>query len=352
MSFSNIETAGEHRAVRRRLLVAGASMVACVPGVATAQGGAPTPVTLSVPGPGNSVSIPLEFAVKLGLDRAEGLALRLRFVGGGGVAIKDLLSGNADFGVFGLPAAMNTNLDQVRLVALAAIDDLPLYTLMLRADLAGRIKSVADLKGRTIGIHSNSLATKTTSHLLAELVLRTHNVPLDSVTYVAAGQSWDTQSAAFVSKTVDATMCDEPFGTRLADERLAVPLFSTGNPADARSTPGAGFLRGTLIARPELVQNRAGVAERMVRVVQRTLAELARRTPDEIATLLTLTEAERRPFIAVFARFPRQYSRDGKFSAAQLRDTEAFFRASADSPAAQRFAIDTMLVDRWAGRKP
>ncbi len=352
MSFWSIETANEHRLVRRRLLVAGASMMAGVPNFAAAQGGAPIPVTLSVPGPGNSVSMPLEFAVKLGLDRAEGLALQLRFVGGGGVAIKDLLSGNADFGVFGLPAAMNTNLDQIRLVALAAIDDLPLYTLMVRADLAGRIKTVADLKGRTIGIHSNSLATKTTSHLLADMVLRINNVPLDSVTYVAAGQSWETQSAAFISKTVDATMCDEPFGTRLAEERIAVQLFSTGNPADARTTPGAGFLRATLIARPELVQSRAAVAERMVRVVQRTLAELARRKPEDIATALALPEAERKPFIAVFAKYPRQYSRDGKFSAAQMRDTESFFRASAESPAAQRFSVDAMLVDRWASRKP
>ena len=342
---------------RRALLraVGGVSAALALPTatISLAQTAAATPVTLSVPGPGNSVSTPLEFAVKLGLDRAEGLALRLRFVGGGGVAIKELLSGNTDFGVFGLPAAMGTNVGERRLVALAALDDLPLYTLMVRADLAGSIKSVADLKGRVIGIHSNSLSTKTTSHLLADLVLRTHNVAPDSVRYIAAGQSWETQSAAFISKTVDASMCDEPFGTRLAEERLAFQLFSTGNPADARTTPGAGFLRATLIARADLVSARAGLAERMVKVVQRALAELARRTPEQIADVLELPAAERKAFVAVFRKYPRQYSTDGKFSTAQLRDTEAFFRAStAGDAAAQRFAVDSMLVDRWAGRKP
>ena len=100
-------------------------------------------------------------------------------------------------------------------------------------------------------------------------------VPED-VRFVAAGQSWDTQSAAFISRAVDASMCDEPFGTRLAEERLAFQLFSTGKPADAQRTPGAGFLRATLIARPELVAQRSGAAEHMVRVVQRSLAEIAK----------------------------------------------------------------------------
>lgn len=67
-------------------------------------------VTLSVPGPGASVSMPLEPAIKIGADKAEGISLRLSFVSGGGVAITDLLNGDAQFGVFGLPAAMNSNL--------------------------------------------------------------------------------------------------------------------------------------------------------------------------------------------------------------------------------------------------
>lgn len=324
-----------------------------LPKAASGQTAAATPVSLSVPGPGNSVSMPMELAVKLGLDRAEGIALRLRFVGGGGVVIKDLLSGNADFGVFGLPAAMDTNVAQPRLVALAALDDLPLYTLMARAELAGAIKSVADLKGRVIGIHSNSLSSRSTSHLLAELVLRNHGVAPDSVRFIAAGQSWESESAAMISKVVDASMCDEPFGTRLADEGLAFQLFSTGNPADAARTPGAGFLRASLIARPDMVAARAGLAERMVRVVQRTLAELARRSPEQVADALELAGMERKAFLAVFKKFPRQYSRDGKFSTAQLRETEIFFRAStAGNAAAQRYAVGTMIVDRWAGRKP
>ena len=328
-------------------------IVAAFPGLTLAQPAAPTPVTLSVPGPGGSVSLPLELAVKLGLDKAEGISLRLKFVDGGGVAIQDINSGNADFGVFGLPAAMNSNLKQPLLVALAALDDLPLYTLMVRSDLRNSIKRVEDLKGRTIGIHSNSLATKTTSHLLLDLVLRSHGIAPGEVNFIAAGQNWETQSSAFISRTVDASMCDEPFGARLAAEKLAYELYSTGNAVDAARTPGAGFLRAALIARRDRVEARADVAERMVRVVRRSLAWIAEQGPVKVADALALRDAERQSFLDVYRKYPRQYSRNGAFSALQLRETQIFFRAiDPANVAAQRYEIDSMIVDRWSGRKP
>ncbi len=340
---------------RRRCLtgLSAALLGGTIPASLRAQGNAPLAVTLSLPGPGGSVSLPLELAVRMGMDKTEGLAVRLKFVDGGGIAIQDLNSGNADFAVFGLPAAMNSNLRQPMLVALAALDDLPLYTLVVRADLRNTIRRIEDLKGRTIGIHSNSLATKTTSHLLLDLVLRSRGVAPGEVNFIAAGQNWETQSSAFISRTVDASMCDEPFGTRLAAEKLAFELYSTGNPDDAARTPGAGFLRATLVGRRDRVEARADVTERMVRLVRRSLGWMAEQGPLRIADALALRDAERQSFLDVYRKYPRQYSRDGAFSSAQLRETQVFFRAiDPANNAAQRYAIDSMIVDRWSGRKP
>jgi NitT/TauT family transport system substrate-binding protein len=293
-----------------------------------------------------------ELAVKLGLDRAAGIALRLRFVSGGGIALKDLETGNAEFAVFGLPAAMLANAQGADNVALAAIDDLPLYTLMVRADLRDQIRRVADLRGRTLGVHSNSLSTRTTSTQLADLVLRSAGVGPDQVRMVAAGQSWDTQSAVMASRAVDASMCDEPIGARLAAAGLASVLFSTGRPDDARSIPGAGFLRATLVARRERVVAEPALAARMTECCLRTLRWIAANPVETMADTLALAADERDAFVLVRRRYPRMYSADGRFSAAQLRQTELFLRASnPDVAAAQRFDIETMVVDRWVGRK-
>lgn len=232
---------------------------------------------LAVPGPRNSVSLPLELARAVGIDRELGLPLRLSFVGGGGVAIQELRRGNAEFAVFGLPALLRANLTaSARLVALAAVDDLPLYTLVVRSDLRGSVRRINDLAGRTLGVHSNSLQVRTTSHQLADYLLRRHGVDPDRVKILAAGQSWETQSSMLASRSIDASMCDEPFATRLETAGLAVA-----------------------------------------------------------------------------SAYPRQYSRDGRFSAAQIRETELFFRASNDDLAAvAALRIDDMVFDRWAGRKP
>lgn len=347
----------------RRRLLAGAVRLASLmmPAAASLAVAAPAPaaadsaqaVTLSVPGPGDSVAMPAELAVRLGLDRARGIALRLRFVGGGGVAISELNSRNADYAIFGLPAMMQSDLRGAQLRALAAIDDLPLYSLMVRSDLRTTIRRVADLRGRVVGVHSYALGSKTTSQQVLELLLRTSHVPLESVHMVPAGQSWETQSAALRSRSVDASLCDEPFGLRMVREGIAVPLFSTGRPEDLRRLPGGGFLRAVLVARQDAIAQDPDLAGRMVDTLRASLQWIAAHPAETLADQLELARGpEREAFIEVFQRFPRQYSRDGRFSQRQLRETENFFRdAEADNPGAQNLSLDNLIDDRWAGRK-
>lgn len=313
-----------------------------------------TSAALAVPGPRNSVSLPLELAQRLGLDRTAGLPLRLAFVGGGGVAIQELRARNVEFAVFGLPTLLRANLlGGPRMVALAAIADLPLYTLVVRSDLRGSVRRVADLAGRTLGVHSNSLQTRTTSHQLAEYLLRRHGVDMNRVRIVAAGQSWETQSSMMLARSIDASMCDEPYATRMEAEGLAFKLFCTGEAADAASVPGTGFLRAVLVAMAERVEAAALRAERAVRLVQRTLHWMAEHSADELASALQLEGQERSSMLAVARAYPRQYSRDARFSNAQLAETETFFRASnPDLQAQGPLRWSDMIDDRWVGRKP
>ena len=310
-------------------------------------------VTLSVPGPAGSVSLPIELAQRIGADKAEGLALSLKFVNGGGVAIDDLLNGNADFGIFGLPAAMLHNLKKPSLVALAAVDGRPLYSLVVRADLRSKVSRIEDLRGRKIGIHTDSLVAQTTSRQILNLVLRQNGIKPDEIAYIAAGQSWETQSALFIGRLVDAIMSDEPFGTRFSKEKLGFTIYSTGDTADASSTPGAGFLRAALIARKDTVEANPEVARRMVKVVQRSLQWIATHKSEEIADAMAMSPSRRASFVDVSRKFPNQYSPDGKFSKKQLVETGIFFRNSnSDWPDALHYKVDHMIIERWSGSKP
>lgn len=334
------------------MLAAGAALGTLWPCGAAGETTLPE-VVLATPGPASSVSLIPELAVKIGADRAEGIDLRLRFVSGGGVAIQDLRSGNAQFAVFGVPAAMKENLDRPHLVALAALEDRAPMAIVVRADLKSKVRRVADLRGRVVGVTSNALASRTTGQQFLELLLREAGVPPAEVRLMAAGQSWDAQASALRSKLADAVVSEEPFAIRLEQEGLGHAIVRTGPGGDAATLPGIGFLRGTLIAERRLVETRPDLAQRMVRTMQRTLAWRQAQPVEAVVDALGLTGAERAAFVAMLREYPRGFSPDGRFSAAQIAQTDQFFRASAqDLPAAAAYRLESMLIDTWAGRKP
>lgn len=308
---------------------------------------------LATPGPGSAVSTIPELAVKIGADRAEGVALRLKFVGGGGIALREVLSGNAHFGVFGVTAAMNENLREPRLVALSAVENRAPLSLMVRAGLAGQVRRIEDLRGRVVGIHSNSLSTTTNGQQFLNLLLRQHAMPTDSVRLVAAGQSWETQSSALRGQVVDAVVSEEPFGLRMEQEKLAYPLLRLGLADGHAPLPGEGFLRGSLIAQRSLVETQALAAQRMVKVISRTLAWRKAHSAQETVAALGLVGVEAQAFLAMLKQYPQQFSDDGKFSEAQIQQTDTFFRESAgQSPQSLGYRLADMIDARWVGRKP
>ncbi len=312
-----------------------------------------TRITVSVPGPGAASYLPLALASRIGADKPEGIELTLRYVAGGGVAIQEMLSGNAEFAVLGLPAAMSARLKDNRIVALAAVNDLPLYVLLVRKGLKGKVRTVADLRGRVIGVHSNSITTKTNSHQLIELLLRQAGVAPESVRFVSVGQRWSSEAAMLTEGSADAVMGDEPHAARMVAEGTAFQLLHLGEPGVAAAIPGGGFLRGTLIGRRDRIDADPRKAEIMVRILRRSLAWIASHSPDEIIALAGIEDPkERRYMLETLQRYPRQYSSDGRFSQRQLLETEIFFHNSqAGSEAARNFKVESMILDRWVGRK-
>ncbi|NJD35523.1 MAG: ABC transporter substrate-binding protein [Betaproteobacteria bacterium] len=311
-------------------------------------------ITLSVPGPGAANFLPLALISKIGADRAEGVQVKLQYVSGGGVAAQEMLSNNTDFAAIGLSAAMSVRLKDSRIVALAAINDLPLYVLLVRSGLQGKVNSVADLKGRVIGVHSFSITSKTNSHIVIELLLRNAGVTPDSVRFVPVGKRWSSEAAMLADGTADAVMGDEPQASRAVADKIAFPLVHLGDPQTASAIPGAAFLRGALFGREDRIEQDPKKAETMVRVIRRTLEWIASHTPEEVVDMAGIEDpAERKFMLATMRKYPRQYSRDAKFSTRQLQETEIFFHKSqADNSAAQALKVESMIVDRWAGRKP
>jgi NitT/TauT family transport system substrate-binding protein len=312
-----------------------------------------TRITLTVPGPGAVSYLPVDLIARIGADRAEGFEVEVTYATGGASAMADLLSNNADFAVVGMPSAMSAYLKDPRVVALAPVNDLPLYVLLVRQGLKGEVRKVADLKGRTIGVHSDSTTSKTTSQQLLELIFRRGGVPPGSYRKVVIGRRWESESLMLRSGEADAVMGDEPHASRMVEEKIAYPLVHLGDPETARLFAGSGFLRGVLVGRRDRLEKDPARSAAMVRILQRTLQWMASHSPEEIVAQFDIASPEERDrLIALLRKYPNQYSSDGKFSTRQLRETEIFFIDSqAGNPAAEALRIESMVFDRWAGRK-
>ena len=310
-------------------------------------------LSVSIPGPGAASYYPIELISKIGADKAEGAELRVVFSPGGPEALNQMLNNNTDFAVVGLPAAMSVRLKDNRLTAIAAVNDLPLYALLVRYALKGEVKSIADLKGRTIGLHSNSASSKSTSQQVLELLFQRGGVPSGSYRIIGIGRRWESEAFMLKTGAVDAVIGDEPHATHMVSEKIAFPLIHLGETETMRLFAGAGFLRGALIARSDKLERDPEKAALMVRILKRTLAWIKTHSADEFANTMGIVDPdERQKFVAVLNKYPRQYSRDGSFSSRQLRDTEIFFIDSqAGNTLAQNFRIDAMINDHWVGRR-
>lgn len=331
--------------------IAGLALLAALVAINPARADLPT-LMVSYPGPRNISYLPIDLIPAIGADKAEGAQVKFLHTGGGGVALSNLMKRNADFAVAGLPAAMSMRANGGDVVCLAPVDDAPLFIFMVRSNLKGQVKRVADLRGRVVGVNTGSLASKTTSQQLAELVLRSDNVPLDKVRFVPAGQSWEAQSALIDSGMADAIMGDEPFASRLLAQGKVFFLTNLADPAVAKNILGAGFLHAALATRADLLQQEPKKAEKMVRILKRSLAWMASHSPEEIVAKLGIQDPEERAaLVGSLKKYSHLYSRDGRFSSAQLKATETFFQQTSEGdPVAQGFVLESMIVDRWAGR--
>ncbi|MDP3701758.1 MAG: ABC transporter substrate-binding protein [Hylemonella sp.] len=307
-------------------------------------------VTVMVPGPGNLLYLPLALAPRIGADAAQGLHLDLRFTSGGPVAMREMLERNADFAAAGLSAAALQRISGRPVVCMAPLTRVPAYTLLVRPALRTAVRTVADLRGRVVGVKGYSPGGRSTSQLFTEYVLERAGVSAAQVNYVSVGQDYQSQQASLSSGAVDAIMGDEPFAMRLVAERQAFALADYHDLQQTRKQLGGLFLNGCLTTREDVIAEQAEVVDMVARTLVRTLVWMAQRPAAEVVRALAIPDAvERDTLAAVLTRHKGIFSPDGRFSEEQLNTAERFLHAVEKTPAAQAFKIRAVINDRWVG---
>jgi NitT/TauT family transport system substrate-binding protein len=223
---------------------------------------------------------------------------------------------------------------------------------VVRSDLHKQIKTVADLKGRSIGASVGNITSKTYSQQVAEAFLSAHGVHAQEVRWVPTAQSWDGQFGALSSKSVDAVYCEEPFMSGLVREKVGYLLSDFSDPKVSAKIPGAGHLRAIITTTAENLQHDKRSAELMMQMLRQSLEWIFNRDVGEIVKRLDIkNQDEKLDWINVLTRCRAMYPSEVHFSRRQIEATALFMR-SAGILTDDSFDINMLIASQIAGVRP
>ena len=198
----------------------------------------------------------------------------------GGKSIAALIGGSADFAANALEHAIKAKVQGKDLVCVFSSTRLPGFGLVVASSQRGEIKSVADLRGKPVGVSGIGVA----SHVLLDYMLKRNGVDPKDVKIIAVGLS--TLPPALEGGRIVAGMAGEPFFSRLVAKGTA---FSMGNMSSLKETQailGGEYAFSGAITRPDVIQKRPQIVQKVVTALVKASYFIQTKTPEEIVAAI------------------------------------------------------------------
>ncbi len=311
-------------------------------------------VVLAVPGPGTLSYLPVYLARAIAADKAEGLELKLSYVAGGPLALRDLQEKNCDFVAVGLPAIADARAAGMPVVAIGQLSQSAMYVFLLRSDLKNQVRSIAQLKGRRIGTTSSTASSRSMGYMMTDYLMQKSGLERSDVQFVSVGQNRDTQRAAFTSGEVDATMGDEPFASELVEQGVAVRLADLYLPKKSSELLGGPVVHAALATREDVLAQHPDTVKKFLRMYDRTLQWMARHTAREVIEKLAgqpgFTAEQRKALARILQRNQGMYPDSVRWNSKAVAVTEKFFHSTASGPQEKNLSFSDFVLSPADGR--
>jgi NitT/TauT family transport system substrate-binding protein len=257
--------------------------------------------------PPSTNNYPSHFAQWLGYFRDEGVDVEISQIAGASKVLEAVVGGSADIG---------GGVYEQAIQMAAEGRDIECFVSLLRSPnfaLVGRVKSIADLKGKIVGVSSPG----SPSQAYLNLLLTNAGVPIDSVSVSSVGMG-ATAAAAVEHGQVDAAIL---FGSAItalqARKPEAVILADTRTPEGLRAIFGVeDYPASCLLAREEWLSKNPEAARKIARATLRSLRWIREHTAEEILAAMPaeFRVGDQAAEIAAINMAKPMYSIDGKIS--------------------------------------
>jgi NitT/TauT family transport system substrate-binding protein len=235
---------------------------------------------------GGSVSqmnkVAYAIAYNKGYFQQEGLTVNQSAFASGTAALQALVAGSADVAELAFEHTLRMQTKGVTLTCLATFGRYPGNVLVVRKDLADTVKTVADLKGRVVGISAPGASTQ---NFVAQLMERA-GVSWKSATYVSVGTGTSAVAAMRTAKTLDALVNLDPAINELIEKGDAVMMVDSRTEEGSRAAFGGGYLADCLAVRADFLKANPNTSQALANAIVHAMQWLKTASIDEIIASL------------------------------------------------------------------
>jgi NitT/TauT family transport system substrate-binding protein len=290
----------------RRLFVLVAALCVAVPGI----GHAGDKVLIAASGLAKQIHLPDVLCEKLGTFKQQGLDVEFVNIGNSGVnAENQLIAGVVQAASSSYDHTIDLQSKGKYITTIVQIMAAPGEAELVPTKFADQIKTLADLKGHTLGV---SGLGGMTDYLSRTLALR-GGLNVNDISLLGIGAD-STFIAAMVQSQVQAGMVTDLTVSRMLSAHQAVLLSDLRTPATTLQALGAPYPGDSLYVSEAWLKDHKDTAQKLANAYAMTLKWIATHSAEEITAMVPpdYTEGNRALYVAALAQNKTMFTPDGR----------------------------------------
>jgi NitT/TauT family transport system substrate-binding protein len=295
---------------RRSFVVVAGSALIALPGIVRAQTVEKPKLTVAVGGKNLLYYLPLTIAESLGYFKAEGLDVTIADFAGGSRALQAMVGGSADVVSGAFEHTINMQVKGQRLRAFALQGRAPQIVLGVNPKTMPNFKSVAELKGKKLGVTAPGSST----NVLANFVLGKAGLKPTDVSIIGVGAG-SGAVAAMRAGQIDAISNLDPVITLLLRSNDLKIVSDTRNVAEADKVFGGPMPAGCMYAPQSFVDKHPLTTQAIANAIVRADKWIQQAGPGDIIKAVpeSYLLGDRAVYVDAFLAAKGALSVDGMF---------------------------------------
>jgi NitT/TauT family transport system substrate-binding protein len=236
---------------------------------------------IMVGGLSKQIYLPNMLTQRLGYFSQEGLDVTLIDEASGQSSEDEVLAGQVDAGSGSYNHTIELQAAGKQMECVVQLDIAPGEAEVVSAKEANQIHSVADLKGKNLGVTELGSGTQT----LTTVLLHKVGIAPDQVHFIPVGAG-DTFIAAMQQGKIDAGMTTEPTISRLLSSGVGKVLVDLRTPESTQAALGGPYPFICLFMQNAYVSSHQAVVQKLVNAYVKTLKWIHTHTAEQVADMM------------------------------------------------------------------